>query len=161
MKKILKALGIATLAAAVIPCKVEKDEETGVKTYQSLLSRLRVGPGEDGEGTSVSLDLLDGVLPTAIRGKREDEDYADDELDLETVDTEPVFEMSFKVEREVPAGDKCETCDVCDTCETPDACADCEVCEACDAPEACDDPEACDAPAEPAEETTKDHGLDL
>lgn len=105
MKKLLKALGVTALAAAVIPFKVEKDEETGVKTYQSLLSRLRVGPGEDNEGTNISLDLLDGILPTALRGAREEADYADDELelDLDSLETEPVFEMSVKVERDVPA----------------------------------------------------------
>lgn len=103
MKKLLKALGVTALAAAVIPFKVEKDEETGVKIYQSLLSRLRVGPGEDNEGTNISLDLLDGILPTALRGAREEADYADDELDLNSLETEPVFEMSFKVERDVPA----------------------------------------------------------
>lgn len=159
MKKILKALGIATLAAAVIPCKVEKDELTGEKTYQSLLSKLRVRSGEDGEGTAINLDLLGGVLPSAL-GHSEAEDYADDDLD--GLVTEPIFEM--KVERHVPAGEEgrpaCETCDVCDTCETPDACATCEVCETCDAPE--DVPE--DVPetsGEPAEETTKDDTLDL
>ena len=138
MKKILKALGIATLAAAVIPCKVEKDELTGEKTYQSLLSKLRVRSGEDGEGTAINLDLLGGVLPSAL-GHSEAEDYADDDQEGR------------------PA---CETCDVCDTCETPDACATCEVCETCDAPE--DVPE--DVPetsGEPAEETTKDDTLDL
>lgn len=105
MKKLLKALGVTALAAAVIPFKVEKDEETGVRTYQSLLSRLRVGPGEDNEGTNISLDLLDGILPTALRGAREEADYADDELDLDldSQEIEPVFEMSFKVERDVPA----------------------------------------------------------
>ena len=108
MKKLLKALGVTALAAAVIPFKVEKDEETGVKTYQSLLSRLRVGPGEDNEGTNISLDLLDGILPTALRGAREEADYADDELDLNSLETEPVFEMSFKVEREATAADTTE-----------------------------------------------------
>lgn len=105
MKKILKALGITALAAAVVPCKVEKDEETGVKTYQSLLSRLRVGPGEDGEGTNISVDALGGVLPTAL-GRSEADDYADDELDLDNLATEPVFEMSFKVERDAPAAEE-------------------------------------------------------
>ena len=81
MKKVLKVLGVAAVAAAVVPCKVEKDEITGVKTYQSLLSRLRVGSGKDGEGTNISLDLLDGIIPTALRGEREDEDYADDALE--------------------------------------------------------------------------------
>lgn len=107
MKKFLKALGITALAAAVIPCKVEKDEETGIKTYQSLLSRLRVGPGEGGEGTDIRLDALGGVLPTAL-GRSEADDYADDELDLDSMETEPVFEMSFKVERDVPAAGSAE-----------------------------------------------------
>lgn len=98
MKKVLKVLGVAAVAAAVVPCKVEKDEITGVKTYQSLLSRLRVGSGKDGEGTNISLDLLDGIIPTALRGEREDEDYADDEL--EDMSTEAIFEM--KVERSIP-----------------------------------------------------------
>lgn len=101
MKKFLKTLGIITLAAAVVPCKVEKDEETGVKTYQTLLSKLRVNRGGDGEGTAINLDLLGGVIPTAL-GKPE-EDYADDELDLDGLETEPVFEVSLKVERDVPA----------------------------------------------------------
>ena len=104
MKKFLKVLGFTALAAAVIPCKVEKDEETGIRTYQSLLSRLRVGSGQDGEGTSISLDLLDGIVPTALRGTREEADYADDELELDNMETEPVFEVSFKVERDIPAG---------------------------------------------------------
>lgn len=107
MKKLLKVLGITALAAAVVPCKVEKDEETGEKTYQTLLSRLRVSPGVDGEGTNISLDALGGVLPT-ILGRSEVDDYADDELDLDTLETEPVFEMSFKVERDVPPADAAE-----------------------------------------------------
>ena len=96
MKKILKALGIAAIAAAVIPCKVEKDELTGERTYQSLLSRLRVGPGGNGEG---------GVLPTAL-GRSEADDLDSGELDL---DGEPVFEMTLKVEREAPAGEEART----------------------------------------------------
>lgn len=104
MKKLLKALGVAALAAAVVPCKVQKDEETGEKTYQSLLSRVRVGPGEGGEGTNIRLDLLGGVLPNAL-GRSEDEDYADDEL--ESMDTEPIFEMTL--ERGVPAADRAQT----------------------------------------------------
>ena len=107
MKKVLKVLGVAAVAAAVVPCKVEKDEITGVKTYQSLLSRLCVGPGEDGEGTNISLVALGGVLPTAL-GRSEADDYADDELDLDGLETEPVFEMSFKVERDAPAADAAE-----------------------------------------------------
>ena len=105
MKKILKALGIAAIAAAVIPCKVEKDELTGERTYQSLLSRLRVGPGGNGEGADVRLDLLGGVLPTAL-GRSEADDLDSGELDL---DGEPVFGMTLKVEREAPAGEEART----------------------------------------------------
>lgn len=107
MKKFLKALGITALAAAVIPCKVEKDEEAGTKTYQSLLSSLRIGSGANGEGTNISVDALGGVLPTVL-GHRESDDYADDELDLDSLETEPVFEMSFKIEREAAAADTTE-----------------------------------------------------
>lgn len=107
MKKFLKVLGIAAVAAAVVPCKVEKDEETGVKTYQSLLSRLRIAPGEGGKGTSINVDALGGVLPAAL-GHNEADDYADEELDLETMETEPVFEVSFKVERDVPPAEAAE-----------------------------------------------------
>lgn len=101
MSKLWKALGAAALAAAVIPCKVEKDEETGVKTYRSLLSKLKVGPGENGEGTDIRLDLLGGVIPSAL-GRTEEDDYADDEL--EDMVAEPVFEM--KLERHVPAAEE-------------------------------------------------------
>lgn len=98
MSKLWKALGIAALAAAVVPCKVEKDEETGVKIYRTLLSSVKVGPGEDGVGTDVRLHLLGGVIPKAL-GKSEEEDYADEEL--EDMVTESIFEM--KIERSVPA----------------------------------------------------------
>lgn len=125
MKKFLKALGVAAVAAAVVPCKIEKDELTGVKTYQTLLSRLRVGPGAGGEGTNISLDALGGVLPTVL-GHSEADDYADDEL--EDMTTEAIFEM--KVERHIPNEPK------------PEA----ESCESCAAPEGGEETASCDAP---------------
>ena len=123
MKKLLKALGVAAVAAAVVPCKIEKDELTGIKTYQTLLSRLRVGPGAGAEGTNISLDALGGVLPTVL-GHSEADDYADDEL--EDMTTESIFEM--KVERHIPNEPKAEAC------EAPEAPGACEACEACEAP---------------------------
>ena len=64
MKKFWKALGIAALAAAV-PVRFKKDEETGKKTYQSLLLSVDVGPGEE-EGTEIGVNVGEGVLTQAI-----------------------------------------------------------------------------------------------
>lgn len=125
MKKILKALGVAAVAAAVVPCKIEKDEITGVKTYQSLLSRLRIGPGKDGDGTDIRFSLLDGLLPTALRGEREEEDYADDEL--EDMSTESIFEM--KVERSIPNEPKFVDSETSESPESSDTSETAEVSE--------------------------------
>ena len=141
MKKLLKALGVAAVAAAVVPCKIEKDELTGIKTYQTLLSRLRVGPGAGGEGTNISLDALGGVLPTVL-GHSEADDYADDEL--EDMTTESIFEM--KVERHIPNEPKAEACEAPETCEDSASCDAPEACEAC---EACEAPGPADAGPEP------------
>ena len=85
MKKntIWKALGLAALAAA-IPLKVKKDEETGKRTYQSLLFSVDVGPDhETGEGTAIGVNvgegLLSGPLSKAVAAKKEDGLFADDE----------------------------------------------------------------------------------
>lgn len=85
MKKntIWKAFGLAALAAA-IPLKVKKDEETGKRTYQSLLFSVDVGPDhETGEGTAIGVNvgegLLSGPLSKAVAAKKEDGLFADDE----------------------------------------------------------------------------------
>ena len=90
MKNIWKALGIAALAAAV-PIRVKKDEETGKKTYQSLLLSVDVGHGEDGEGTEISINV-EGVIGSAVSGlvaaKQEAELYADDDPEAAMLDAE-------------------------------------------------------------------------
>ncbi|MDE6589337.1 MAG: hypothetical protein K2K53_03090 [Oscillospiraceae bacterium] len=79
--KIWKALGIAALAA-VVPVRFQKDEETGKKTFQSLLWKLDGGPVGDGEETEIGLDLMEGVLTAplmkAITARREAELFTDD-----------------------------------------------------------------------------------
>ena len=84
MKKFWKALGIAALAA-VVPVRVQKDEETGKKTFQSLLWKLDVTPDPDNSGTEIGLDLMEGVLTrpilNAVTAKREAALFADDGRD--------------------------------------------------------------------------------
>ena len=81
MKKFWKALGIAALAA-VVPVRIKKDEETGKKTFQSLLWKLDVGPTGEGDTTEIGLDLMEGVitapLMNAITAKQEAELFTDD-----------------------------------------------------------------------------------
>lgn len=91
MKKntIWKALGLAALAAA-IPLKIKKDEETGKKTYQSLLLSVDVGPDQEtGEKTSIGINvgdgLLSGPLSKAVAAKKEDGLFADDEPEAAVV----------------------------------------------------------------------------
>ena len=82
MKAIWKVLGITALAAAV-PVRIKKDEATGTKRYQSLLLSVDVGPGENGEGTDIGLNLGEGVISSAISelvsARKEAKLFADDE----------------------------------------------------------------------------------
>ena len=82
MKKLWKALGITALAA-VVPVRFQKDEETGKKTFQSLLWKLDIGPTNDGPGTEIGLDLMEGVVTgpilNAVAAKKEAVLFADDE----------------------------------------------------------------------------------
>ena len=80
MKAFWKALGITALAAAV-PVRFKRDEDTGKKTYQSLLLSVDVGPGE-GEGTEIGINVGEGVLTQAIgnlvNAKKESKLFTDD-----------------------------------------------------------------------------------
>ena len=80
MKKLWKALGITALAA-VVPLRV-KEDENGVKRYQSLLWKLEVPPKTE-EGREISIDLMEGLLTTplmnAIAARQEAELFADNE----------------------------------------------------------------------------------
>lgn len=86
--KIWKALGIAALATAV-PVRFKKDEETGKKTYQSLLISVDVGPGENGENTAIGINIGEGVLTNAIyslvTSKKETIHFADDDPEAAVV----------------------------------------------------------------------------
>lgn len=89
MKTFWKALGIAALAAAV-PVRASKDEQTGKKTFQSLLWKLDITPNQDGtDGTEIGLDLMEGVLTAplmkAVTAKKEAELFADDEPEAAVV----------------------------------------------------------------------------
>lgn len=103
MKKLWKILGVAAAAAALVPCKVEKDEETGKKTYQSLLSRVKVGPDKDGVGTKVQFDMLGGVLFNGFGGKEGEVDVDEDDFDDSLLEQEPIAEISVTISRDVPA----------------------------------------------------------
>ena len=91
MKAIWKILGITALAAA-IPVRVKKDETTGKRKYQSLLLSVDIGPGEDGEGTDIGINLGEGVIGSAIASlvdaKKEAELFADDEPEAAMLDAD-------------------------------------------------------------------------
>lgn len=88
MKKFWKALGIAALAAAV-PVRCKKDETTGRKKYQSLLLSVDVAPNEDGQGTSIGVNIGEGLLTDAISSltgsKKESVHFADDDPEAAVV----------------------------------------------------------------------------
>ncbi len=100
MKKFWKALGIAALAAAV-PVRIKKNKETGQLKYQSLLLSVDIGPGEDGEGTDIGINLGEGLLSDVgkrIVGAKKEADmftdnpdeavlFADDEPEAAVVET--------------------------------------------------------------------------
>ena len=91
MKKFWKALGIAALAVAV-PVRIKKDEATGKRKFQSLLMSVDVGPGENGEGTDVGINLGQGVITGAISNlvdaKKEADLFADDEPEAAVLDAD-------------------------------------------------------------------------
>lgn len=114
MKKFWKALGVAALAAAV-PVRFKKDEDTGEKTFQSLLVSVNVGPGEEG-GTDINISFGDGLLTQAIgslvgakkESKMFTEDpeeavlFADSEPEAAVVEPQPAADP---VEEPEPAGE--------------------------------------------------------
>ncbi len=88
MKTFWKALGIAALAA-VVPVRFKKNEETGKKTFQSLLWKLDVTPNPDRSSTQIDLALMEGVVTgpifNAVSAKKEAALFADDEPDAAVV----------------------------------------------------------------------------
>ena len=111
MKKFWKALGIAALAA-VVPVRVQKDEETGKKTFQSLLWKLDVTPGPGNSGTEIGLDLMEGVLTrpilNAVTAKREAALFADDEPDAAVVAQMTADEAQLAADEAQAAADEAQ-----------------------------------------------------
>ena len=109
MKKFWKALGIAALAVAV-PVRIKKDEATGKRKFQSLLMSVDVGPGENGEGTDIGINIGEGgVIGSAITSlmdaKKEAELFADDEPEAAVLNAD---EMQVLVDEAQEAADETE-----------------------------------------------------
>ena len=80
-KALAAALGAAA-AAALIPYKVEKDDETNVTTVKALAWTAVKSPnGEDG-GTKVDVTYLPGLAPAAAEDGEPEEEEVEDESEL-------------------------------------------------------------------------------
>ena len=102
MKTIWKLLG-AALVVGLTPYKVEKDEETGGKSYQSLLWRITSAPGEGEKQVDIGINLGEGTLTSRLlNAAREEEPHLfSDELCVEYTSA-PVTEEA-PAEAEEPA----------------------------------------------------------
>lgn len=112
MKKFWKALGLAAIAAAV-PVRFQKDEETGRKTYQSLLISVDVDTDEEGKTADIGINLGDGLIPNAISGlvgkKRETVHFADDDPEAAVVPDVIDFTQAAKAQEEDNSGQEPDT----------------------------------------------------
>ncbi|MDE6841865.1 MAG: hypothetical protein K2P49_13705, partial [Oscillospiraceae bacterium] len=57
MKKFWKVLGLTALAAALVPYRVRRDDETGQQTVEALLWQVTRGPGEDQTHDQIDVNL--------------------------------------------------------------------------------------------------------
>ena len=90
MKAFWKILGLGALAVGLTPYKVDKNEETGEKSYQALLWKGTVGPGSGNDKTNIDIDLGinlgEGTLTSKLMGgakKAEEPHLFSDELCVE------------------------------------------------------------------------------
>ena len=87
MKKFWKVLGLGALVAGLTPYKVEKDEETGEKSYQALLWRITSAPSqEEGEKRRIDINLGEGTLTSKLMDaleKKDEHHLFSDELSVE------------------------------------------------------------------------------
>lgn len=65
MKTIWKILG-ATVLAAAVPLRMQKDEHTGQTKYQSLLLSVDVTPNKDLGTKNIDINIGEGVLSRAV-----------------------------------------------------------------------------------------------
>lgn len=81
MKAFWKALGLTALAAFV-PVRIQQDEETGRKKFQSLLLSVDVDTDQEGKTVDIGVNLGEGVLTElgrkAVDNLRESEMFTDD-----------------------------------------------------------------------------------
>lgn len=98
MKKFWKVLGFTALAAALTPYRVEKNEETGEKSYQALLWRITSAPsGEDEKGRKIGISLGEGTLTSKLvdkMDKSEEPHLFSDEISIEYNITEDASEQA-------------------------------------------------------------------
>lgn len=107
MKKFWKVLGLTALAAGLTPYKVEKDPETGERSYQSLLVRVTSAPGqEEGEKRRIGINLGEGTLTSKLLDmteKKEEPHLFSDEISVEyaAAKSAPIKEEASDAEEEV------------------------------------------------------------
>lgn len=86
MKKFWKVLGLGALAAGLTPYKVEKNEETGEKSYQALLWRITSSPVGEDKKIDIGINLGEGTLTSKLMDiveKKEEPHLFSDELSVE------------------------------------------------------------------------------
>lgn len=102
MKKFWKILGLGALAAGLTPYKVEKNEETGEKSYQALLWRITSTPAGEDKKIDIGINLGEGTLTSMLMNaaeKKEEPHLFSDELSVEY--TAPTAEKAADVIEEV------------------------------------------------------------
>ena len=105
MKKFWKILGLGALAVGLTPYKVEKNEETGEKSYQALLWRITSAPAGEDKKIDIGINLGEGPLTSKLMNaaERKDEPHLfSDELCVEYAGGEAV-EAAEAEEPEAPA----------------------------------------------------------
>ena len=93
MKKFWKILGLGALAVGLTPYKVEKNEETGEKSYQALLWRITSAPAGEDKKIDIGINLGEGTLTSKLMNaaERKDEPHLfSDELCVEYAGGEAV-----------------------------------------------------------------------
>lgn len=86
MKKFWKVLGLGALVAGLTPYKVEKDEETGEKSYQALLWRITSAPIGEDKKIDIGINLGEGTLTSKLMDaleKKDEHHLFSDELSVE------------------------------------------------------------------------------
>ena len=96
---------MGALAVGLTPYKVEKNEETGEKSYQALLWRITSAPAGEDKKIDIGINLGEGTLTSKLMNaaERKDEPHLfSDELCVEYAGGEAV-EAAEAEEPEAPA----------------------------------------------------------